>query len=255
MLPDGFDPAYYLMVYSDVAEAGMDPIEHFETFGRREGRTCEPPGRLHPLEREVHDRFDFFAKAFSALSTNGIEGDYLEFGTGHGKTLWSAWKASRAVGLEPRLWAFDSFEGLPAPDNVVDRAHPAWQPGRYAVTEEQLRTKLQATGIPDDDVVTIPGFFSESLAGPGLPDHFSLAYVDCDMYSSTVDVLRYLGEVITGGCIVAFDDWFCWSSTSRSGEQEAFDEFARSRPDLLFNPYLPIGWHGMSFFVSRPPDR
>jgi hypothetical protein len=252
VLPPDFDPAYYLMVHGDVAEAGMDPAEHYVEFGRHEGRTGVPPGSLHPLERELHDRFDFFTKAFSAISVNGVEGDYLEFGTAHGKTLWCAWKASRAVGLQPRLWAFDSFKGLPAPDNPVDRAHPAWRSGRYAVTEEQLRTNLRRMRVPDHDVVTVPGFFSESLTKPGLPERVALAYVDCDMYSSTVDVLRYLGDIVTHGSIVAFDDWFCWSSTSRSGEQQALEEFTGDRPGLVFNPHLPIGWHGMAFFVTHP---
>ena len=52
-LPDGFDAAYYLMVYGDVAEAGMDPIDHYLRFGRAEGRSGIPPGSLHPAEQEM----------------------------------------------------------------------------------------------------------------------------------------------------------------------------------------------------------
>ncbi len=250
MLPDGFDPGYYLMVYGDVAESQMDPSEHYLQFGRHEGRTGVPPKLKHPLERELTDRIEFFERAFNALLANGIEGDYLEFGTGHGKTLWCAWKASRAVGLNPHLWAFDSFKGLPPCDNPIDESHPAWQTGRYAVSELKLRANLEAMGVPDDDLTTVPGFFADSLCRPGLPETVSLAYVDCDMYSSTIDVLKYLATILRHGSIVAFDDFFCWSPSNRSGEQVALEEFVQKHPKLRFNRYLPIGWHGMSFFVT-----
>ena len=35
---DGFDPVYYLRHNPDVAAAGVDPYQHFQTFGWREGR-------------------------------------------------------------------------------------------------------------------------------------------------------------------------------------------------------------------------
>ena len=253
-LPEGFDPAYYLMLYGDVAEAGMDPIDHYLRFGRSEGRTGVPPGGMHPAELEMHDRFDFMTKAFSAISVNGIEGDYLEFGVAHGKTIWAAWRASRAVGLSPHLWAFDSFQGLPDPTSDTDLHHPSWHKGRYAVGQERFTANLTSMGVTENDFTAIPGFFSESLMRErrgGLPSKVAMAYVDCDMYSSTVEVLDYLREIVQTGTIVAFDDWFCWSPSGRSGEQVALEELIAAHPELQFNAYVPIGWHGMSFFVTR----
>ena len=253
-LPDGFDAAYYLMVNGDVAEAGMDPIDHYNRFGRAEGRCGVPPGGLHPAEQEMRDRYDFMAKAFNAISVNGIEGDYLEFGVAHGKTMWAAWNASRTLGLSPHLWAFDSFEGLPDPTSEVDAAHPSWQKGRYAVPQDRFCTNLRSMGVPDEDVTVVPGFFSDSLAPENrseLATRVALAYVDCDLYASTVDVLDYLKDILRTGAIVAFDDWFCWSAVGRSGEQLALEELTKAYPKLQFNPYIPIGWHGMSFFITR----
>ncbi len=253
-IPDGFDPAYYLMVYGDVAEAEMDPYDHYRRFGRAEGRHGVPPGAIHPAEQEMRDRYDFMAKAFNAISVNGIEGDYLEFGVAHGKTMWAAWSASRTLGLSPHLWAFDSFEGLPDPTADVDIRHPSWKKGRYAVTQDRFRTNLRSMGVSDEDVTVIPGFFSDSLATEkrsGLATSVAMAYVDCDLYTSTREVLDYLKDILTTGSIIAFDDWFCWSAAGRSGEQLAFEELTDSFPKLHFNPYIPIGWHGMSFFVTR----
>ena len=126
--------------------------------------------------------------------------------------------------------------------------------GRYAVTQDRFRSNLQSMGVAERDVSIVPGFFSESLTPERrheLPTSVAMAYVDCDMYASTVDVLDYLKDVLATGSIVAFDDWFCWSSTGPSVEQLALDELARAVPNLRFNPYIPIGWHGMSFFVTR----
>jgi glycosyltransferase involved in cell wall biosynthesis len=41
-----FDPKFYLERYPDVAQSGMDPIEHFVAYGRREGREPRPPTRM-----------------------------------------------------------------------------------------------------------------------------------------------------------------------------------------------------------------
>ena len=72
---DGFDPAYYLLAHGEVAEAGMDPADHYRQFGHREGRTGVPPAaRPHAREREAEGRAAFFINAFSAIAVNGIPG-------------------------------------------------------------------------------------------------------------------------------------------------------------------------------------
>ena len=179
-LPDGFDPAYYLLAHGEVAEAGMDPAEHYLKFGHKEGRHGVPPELLHTSEREARDRADFFTKAFSAVAVNGITGPYLEFGVGRGMTLWLAWRASRSAGLDTELWAFDSFEGLPPGTTDVDTSHPAWVPGAYANTRASVSRNLTALGVDLADVRFVPGFYSESLAPErrsDLPTSASIVYV------------------------------------------------------------------------------
>jgi O-methyltransferase len=252
-LPDGFDPAYYLLAHGEVAEAGLDPAEHYRSYGRDEGRTGVSPRLLHTSEREAQGRADFFVKAFSAIAVNGIPGPYLEFGVGRGMTLWLAWRASRSLGLECPLWAFDSFEGLPAGSTDIDTSHPAWVEGAYANTQESVRRNLTGMAVDLDAVTFVPGYYSESVAPDRraeLPTSASLVYIDCDMYDSTVDALDYVGGVLRHGTIVGFDDYFCWSPTRSSGEAIALREFEAAHPELTFHPYQPIGWHGMSFYVT-----
>jgi hypothetical protein len=252
-LPEGFDPAYYLLVHGEVAEAGMDPAEHYLKFGHQEGRTGVPPNAGYVTERDAAGRSDFFVKAFSAVAANAIPGPYLEFGVGRGQTLWLAWRASRGYHLDIDLWGFDSFEGLPASSSEIDTSHPNWLPGEYANTQESVRRNVSALGVDLDRVTFVPGFYSESLTPQRrteLPDHASLVYIDCDMYESTVDALDYVGDIVRHGMVLAFDDWFLWSPTRPPGEKVAFEEFQARRPDLRFHPFHPIGWHGTSFYVT-----
>jgi O-methyltransferase len=252
--PEGFDPDFYLMVHGDVAESGIEARDHFDRFGRHEGRSGIPPDRGHISEHYVRDRYYFFHCAFQALAMNGIAGDYLEFGTGLGTSMWSAWKASEVAGVQCRFWAFDSFVGLPPVDNAVDASHPKWNEGQYSVQRDRFEHNLGAAGMPADLLVVVPGFFDESLREGHRPSPApvcALAYVDCDMYTSTVPVLDYLRTVLTPGAIVGFDDWFCWSAEGHSGERIALEEFMRDHDEWTFNPYLPIGWHGLSFYVTR----
>jgi O-methyltransferase len=252
-LPEGFDPAYYLLVHGEVAEAGMDPAEHYLKFGNGEGRTGVPPSLGYVTERDAAGRSDFFVKAFSAVATNGIDGPYLEFGVGRGQTLWLAWRASRSYGLDCHLWAFDSFEGLPAGTSEIDTSHPNWVPGAYANSEASVRRNVSALGVDLDQVTFVRGFYRDSVAADRraeLPASASFVYIDCDMYESTVDALDYVGEIARHGMLIGFDDWFFWSSSRSAGERVAFEEFRSRRPDLSFHQFHPIGWHGMSFYIT-----
>jgi O-methyltransferase len=242
-----------LLVHGEVAEAGMDPAEHYLAFGHQEGRTGVPPRLGYVTERDAAGRSDFFVKAFSAIAANGIDGPYLEFGVGRGQTMWLAWRASRSYRLDLHLWGFDSFVGLPPSGSAIDTSHPNWLPGEYANTEDSVRRNISALGVELEDVTFVPGFYNESLAPErraGLPDRASFVYIDCDMYESTVDALDYVGDIARHGMLVGFDDWFLWSSTRSAGEKVAFDEFQARRPDLHFHPFHPIGWHGTSFYVT-----
>lgn len=253
-LPDGFDPGFYLLANPDVAESGADPAAHWLAHGHAEGRAAVGPRLLHPDVYEVRDRLEFLWKAFRLLAFNGVEGDYLEFGCGVGTTLTAAWRASQANRPARHLWGFDSFHGLPAPESPLDD-HPQWVEGRYAVTIADFERRCRLNGVPEDAYTLVPGFYKESLAAAsGLPGQAALAYIDCDLYSSTADVLAFLGTRLGHGSVVAFDDWFCWSPSGVSGEMAAQEEFCRLWPQWRFHPYLPFGWHGQSFLVQRMPE-
>ena len=55
------------------------------------------------------------------------------------------------------------------------------------------------------------------MKGDVPPTNIALAYIDCDMYSSTKTVLEFLLPRLKHGRTLAFDDYFCWADDRVSG--------------------------------------
>lgn len=241
-----FDPIFYLYANPDVAAAGADPREHFEQYGRQEGREHGFGEPVSEVAREFQGRQAFMQNALRMLAYNGISGAYAEFGCGGGATMVAAYR--EIAKYEPRaLWGFDSFEGLPAP--TEQDHHPEWAEGAYAVGLADFQRRLQLGEVPPEAVRLVPGFYERTLSGFGDCRDIALAYIDCDLFSSTTTVLEFLRPRLKTGMLLAFDDFYCHTADGRSGEQRAFAEFRRTAPGFEFERYLPIGWHGQSFVV------
>ena len=195
----------------------------------------------------------FMRRAFQLLAYNEVPGDYAEFGSFGARTFTLAWGASRLVGHPARLWAFDSFQGLPEPVGHRD-AHPGWQAGAMAMSETAFVAACTANGIPRADIHTVAGFYAATLApsaGGSRPERIAFAYVDCDLYSSAVDVLRFLEPRLQHGMVIAFDDYYCFGPSAPSGERLAAGELFGGHSEWRLVPYIQWGWYGMSFLVER----
>lgn len=207
---------------------------------------------FHVGLRELMDREEFFYNAFYALSLNGISGDYAEFGSHQGITFGLAYDHSRRSKTEVTLWSFDSFQGLPSQAGEED-AHPHWIEGSMTTSLEEFHAICKANGVPRSAYQVVPGFYDQTLPSMPLeegPQDICLAYVDCDLYSSTKAVLDFLAPRLKHGMIVAFDDYFCWSSAQLSGERKAMLEFLSEQGQWDFVPYIQYGWGGQSFVVE-----
>lgn len=204
---------------------------------------------------ERDDRIKFMRDAFRMLSFNGISGDYLEFGCCGAGTFRQAYSMSRKFDYDCNLWAFDSFEGLP--EAVFDEDnHPQWIPGEMKISIENFHDLCLKHGIPSSDYRVVPGYYDVTLtdakSSSSLPDDVSFAYIDCDLYSSTKTVLEFMSSRLKHGMLIAFDDYFCFSSKELSGERRALQEYLINNENKFhFLPYKVFGWHGMSFIVEN----
>lgn len=216
------------------------------------------------LEKYVSDARSFFVDAFVALSMNGISGDYVEFGAYGSKSLSLAHEAITLTGTDRHIWAFDSFRGLPPSSDERD-FHPRWGQGGtgYGLTAgqddpekglEEFHAMCERFGVPRDAYTTVPGWFDETLpalGATGEPVDIALAYIDCNMYSSTKTVLEFLAPRLKNGMIIGVDDYECWTPDNVSGERLALREFELAHPEWHLRRYRDIHWGGVSFVVER----
>jgi len=172
---------------------------------------------------------EYATKLLTEIRDKNIQGDIVEFGIYQGWWINFLYKTSEELGLNRRIYGFDSFEGLSDPHPEHDQAY--WQKGQYACSIEQVSANVQATLRPR--LKLVKGFFEKSLrsAEALVAGKFAYARIDCDIYLPALDCLRYLGPRLADGAIVVFDDW---PHMRGYGEQRAFEEWLPTLPHLEF---------------------
>jgi hypothetical protein len=163
------------------------------------------------------------------IKEKGIEGDIVEFGIFEGWWINFLWQETERLGLQRRIYGFDSFEGLSEPDPKRDG--PFWKKGQYACSWERVAAIVHARERPR--IRLVKGFFEKSLRGPEaqLAEKFSYVRIDCDLYEPARDCLHYLSTRLADGAILVFDDW---PHQLGYGEQLAFEEWLVRVPNLEF---------------------
>jgi O-methyltransferase len=231
-------------VLHDVVEKLLGRSLHFR-FGIYVAKLCGPQS---PFPRQAALNL-----AMHYVQMSGLEGDYLEFGVWQGNTFAAACYLAKKRNLPMNFYAFDSFEGLPANQEKDASGHQMFQGGTFNCTEAQFLKNVQRTGADMSRVITIPGWFENSLQ----PDNPKLAalrkaavvWVDCDLYSSAVSVLNFLTGHLQYGTLVFFDDWLAHRADPNCGEQRAFREWMAANPHLSAVEFVRMGWVGSSFII------
>lgn len=231
---------------------------------RRRLRDKAAPGALPPELRKRLDSVGFSTstpdtspaiyECFEALAGTGTRGDYYEFGLWQGYSFCVAQAAaSSGGGTEPQFFGFDSFMGLP-PLTGPDAESREFKAGDYAGSFDEVVSNLNDFGVNWERTHLIKGWFddlSETAAhlttkmGPA-----ALVLVDCDLYESTVPVLRFVRDRLQPGTVVMFDDWNCFDRSDDKGQRRAFREFLDENPSWNAVPLLSFGWHGQAFTMQ-----
>lgn len=185
-------------------------------------------------------RRQIFLSAARFLHINRpIEGYYFEFGCNEANTVRMAWDSFHYL-FDFTYVGFDSFEGLPEITKIDEQ--DIWEKGKLAFAEERFINTCFSHGIPRDRLKTVRGFYDQSLT-PELAQQFApkkaaVIYIDCDLYTSTVSVLRWIPSFLQVGTIIVFDDWNCFNADPDRGERRAWREFVGANPNLRFEPFV-----------------
>ena len=199
-------------------------------------------------------RLVHFEKAFETLRSSSTEGDYLEFGVYQGSSFIMASRLARKYRNDTmRFFAFDSFEGLPGSEGS------AFQLGEFRCSRTMFSKIVEKGGVDMERVRIVEGLYSDSLTDAVKKDHdltrASIVHVDCDLYSSTKEVLGFVEDLLYPGSVIIFDDWHAFEGNSNSEESERFGERRAFQEWPLNHCFEELydSIHGKVFFMCRNP--
>ena len=137
------------------------------------------------------------------------DGALLEFGVATGGTINQIARAAPGCTVH----GFDSFEGLPEDWTGHNQQRGAFGRGGKAPRVEPT-------------VRLHKGWFSDTIGvwKAEYPEKAGFIHVDCDIYSSTKDVLWSLRDRLQVGTVIAFDEYFNYPNW-RQHEARALAEF------------------------------
>ena len=205
------------------------------------------PTILSDPERSIpypngHDQNKKYLKL--CISECMVDGLWMEFGVHRGRTI-----SHIAEATDQMVYGFDSFEGLPEVWHTGQGRGPHKKglfslngeiPEGYIVSDKNppeedtsqitLKEKSSTRAIMPwpKNITLIKGWFNDSLpsfvASPEGDKNVAFLHIDCDLYSSTKTIFKYLGEKIVTGTIICFDEIYGYQEY-RAHEIKAFAEF------------------------------
>ncbi len=177
------------------------------------------PEIIHNAEKHTAIKKFLFYKEIE-----GIEGDYIEFGSYEGTSIKGAAVYWRKIGKSKmNFYAFDSFQGM-KPEKGDE--HPFYTTFDFSTEFGQIKKRFKNL----KEVKLIPGFFDKTLAVPASNygiKKVSIAMVDCDLYSSSKYAFKFLKPLVHKGTILILDDYFNYLGDKKKGLRAAFDEFKK----------------------------
>jgi len=186
------------------------------------------------------------ATANLALKALSVPGDFVQTGVYTGGTSVLMANVLKSKNSSRRLWAADSFAGLPSEDQKeIARQHDqpelstatlegekldqqiASQPGWFSATRMVFEKNLEANGLGNSttnpQIKVLQGWFNDTL--PNAPiEQISFLQLDGDIYVSTMDALTSLYDKVVPGGYIYVDDY-----GSFIGCKHAVDDFREQR--------------------------
>jgi O-methyltransferase len=204
-------------------------MEAYDNIQLIKSHTMVPNGRLVTLYQQV-----------VFCEKNGVRGSFVECGTWRGGAVGLMALGNLKHGLQRRhLHLFDSFEGIPEPDELVDgeeaiqfaRKFGRGASGRLVPIAEaydsvgtlEINKKLLEEIIKYEPnfIHYHKGWFQDTLPTAAKEiGEIAILRLDADWYASTKVCLEHLYDRVVAGGFVIVDDYGCYE-----GCRKSFDEF------------------------------
>jgi len=178
------------------------------------------PKRAHTMIGIL--RLNNLQQCIEDIIKNDIKGDLIEAGIWRGgavifiKLILNDYEIKNKT-----IYAADSFEGLPKPDEKkfpADKGDTLHKTDFLKISLREVKKNFEQYGVLDDKVKFLEGWFEDTLIDPSL-EKFAILHLDGDMYGSTWTALENLYDKLSIGGYVIVDDY------SLSGCSKAVDDF------------------------------
>lgn len=182
----------------------------------------------------------------------GLQGDYYEFGVYFGGSFQHAQREAHRLNLNgTRFWGFDSFRGLPeVADTDLDAG---FHSGAYTCDRATTERLLNQWGFDWSCADLIEGWYEDTLTSTLAAEKdmkpAAVVAVDCDLYKSTVPVLRFMSPLLQSGTVIIFDDWGNYKEDD--GERKAFMEFISDHPEWVAEDLPSFSDNDKSFVMRK----
>lgn len=198
--------------------------------------------------------------AFSFARWGRLTGDYLEFGVYDGWSLTAAYHLAKKHGLsDMRFLGFDSFDGLPAMNDVDSYPFQQFTEGQLRCDQATVQRNLRRSGVDLSQVRLVKGWYRDTLTAESREQlelkQAAVVWIDCDLYESTTQALDFVAPALQDGTILVMDDWFLFRAHPERGERRAFTEWLERHPGIQVTPFAKSGWHETSFVVHPCRDQ
>lgn len=156
---------------------------------------------------------------------------YLEFGVMNGNSLLDYYQNYKKNNLKGHFFGFDSFLGLPEEKSDV---HSPWKTGQFTVNG-----KINPNLLSNKDINIVDGWFSDTLNDSLIPKFknkkIGIAHIDCDIYTSTVEVLEFIvkNNLLCDGSLIVYDDWGAYKASGLSKSFEYKVAEARAHKEIV----------------------
>lgn len=192
-------------------------------------------------------RLDNLQFCVEDVLARGVPGDLIETGVWRGGATILMRAILKAYGDQTRkVFACDSFEGLPKPNagqypSDVGNAFHTYN--NLAVSLEDVQENFRRYGLLDDQVQFLKGWFKDTL--PVAPiQQLAVARLDGDMYESTMDGLVHLWPKLSVGGYLIIDDYGGVPNC-----QEAVDDYRQQQG--ITDEIQKIDWTGVFWKRTR----
>lgn len=161
-------------------------------------------------------------------AVRGIQGDVVELACNIGTTALYIRRLLNMIGSDKVYHVYDSFEGLPEPDEVDGNLCK-----RGDMRKEQTDFEMTFQNAVLECPIVHKGWFAE-IPDNEYPDKICFAFFDGDFYSSILDsFFKVYHKMSKGGVIIVHD----YEGAELPGVKKACDYFLKDKPEKVREVY------------------